>query len=781
MEAPLRSLCCRAIVLESDPGTRALLEELLAESSRELVVCEFLSEAKAAVGQGDPFNLAFVNERVADGRGVDLLRDLQARSPNLLIAIIADEASVESAMAAVRVGAVDYLVKPLDDRARIRNVIANATHRVAEAARRAELVRQLEQSEERLALALKATSEGLWDWDLTRNYIYLSTRWKAMLGFAAEELGNSPDEWFSRVHSDDLERFKQLVAGQLEAGADQFEIEYRIHPRDGSTIWVRTHGVCVRDDTGRVIRMVGSQIDITKQKQAEARLLHDALHDALTGLPNRALLLDRLEAVLSKLRRNPDRVFAVLFVDLDRFKNVNDSLGHAAGDELLVAIARRLEAQLRAEDTLARLGGDEFVVLLGEVDELGAVAAVVERLEEALRQPIEVRGHELVISASIGIAMSGPGYERAEDVLRDADIAMYRAKAAGRGGHTVFVGKMHEQAVQLLRLETDLRAAIGTPQCSVRYQPIVDVGSRRLAGFEALVRWKHPEQGWISPVEFIPIAEETGLIVELGEWVLREACARTRAWQVETSSGIFISVNVSPRQFSHPDLLQSIASALEDARLAPHHLKVEITEGVFIRDIDGAERTLDKLRDMDVQLSLDDFGTGYSSLSYLQRLPFDVLKVDRGFVTEMLRDQRAARLVEGVVTLGHALGLRVVAEGVESAAHLSALARIGCDFAQGYYLSPPLTEEDAAAVVRSPHFGETSDIEPSAPSAPRRTATLRYGESAPDLAAVLEELRDDETQRYGAPMPRSTRNTLRLLTDLGAELDEISEQLNRED
>jgi len=769
------------MVLDSDPETREVLESLLADAAGEVVVCEFLAQARSWAAQGAPFHVAVVNERVADGSGAELVQELRAGNPDLLAVVIADRASVDSAMTAVRLGAVDYLVKPLDDRARIRDVLGDATRRAEETTRKADLVRQLERSEERLALALKATSEGLWDWDLTHNYIHLSKRWKSMLGYGAEELGNSPDEWFSRIHADDLERVKQFVAGQLNAETGQFEIEYRVNHRSGSTMWVRTHGVCIRDNQGRAMRMVGSQIDITRQKEAEAKLVHDALHDALTGLPNRALLMDRLDAAMRKMRRNPERVFAVLFVDLDRFKTVNDSLGHAAGDELLIAIARRLDSQLRAEDTLSRLGGDEFVVLLEEVEDASSVSTIVRRLEETMREPIDVRGQELVVSASIGIAMGGPGYERAEDVLRDADIAMYRAKAAGRAGHSLFVGKMHAEAVKFLRLENDLRRAIGTEQCSVRYQPIVGLADMRLVGFEALSRWKHPEQGWIWPGEFIPIAEETGLIVELNEWVLNEVCARTRQWEVEHGGGISISVNMSPRQFADAELIAKVDSALASSGLAPSHLKVEITESVFIRDVEGAAKILDKLRARGIQLSLDDFGTGYSSLSYLHRLPFGDLKVDRSFVIEMMRDHRAARLVEGVITLGHALGLAVVAEGVESPAQLAALVRMGCDFAQGYYFSPPLMEERAAEVVRSPHFGEPVAEAPANAEVPRRKVTLRYGESSPDYAAVLEEVRDEETRRYGRAMPRITRNTLRVLRELGAEIDEIADQLDRAD
>ncbi len=749
---------------------------LLADLAREVVMATTLAEART-FATDEPFDIAFVEDYVADGRALELIPALSHASPHLLAVVMTDRATVDSTLEHLRGGVHDYLLKPFTDQTRIRQAIARASDKIAVRKQQQELVDRLATSEERLALALKATSEGLWDWDLARNYIYLSQRWKTMLGYAEEEIGNSPDEWFSRIHADDLERVKRAISAQLDSDTEQFEIEYRLRRRADTVIWVRCHGVCIRDQGGTALRMVGSQIDITRQKAMEARLVHDALHDGLTGLPNRVLLHDRLAAAIRRMRHHPEHGFALLFIDLDRFKNINDSLGHAAGDELLVAISRRLADCLRDEDTLSRIGGDEFVVLANDPGDNGGVSPLVARIEAALERPIEVRGHELVTSASIGIATSNHDYASADEVLRDADIAMYRAKAAGRAGHAVFVGQMHAQAVKFLRLETDLRRALLENQCRTHYQPIVRLDDMELAGFESLARWNHPEHGRISPAEFIPIAEETGLIIALGEWSLRESCGQMRSWQLHQGAGLFMAVNLSPRQFSEPGLLDRVATILTETELPASNLKIEITEGVLIADVDRAAHTLTELRDLGVGLALDDFGTGYSSLSYLHRMPFHTLKVDRSFVMEMEHEQRARQLVEGIVTMAQALDLEVVAEGIESAAQLAMLRDLGCTYGQGYYLSLPLAADKAEEIVASPSFGDAIDdsLTPA-----RRAVTLKYGEADPDFAAAIAELSDQPTLRYGQPMRPATRTTLRLLGELGeevlAELEKIADE-----
>ncbi len=763
--------CCRVLVVDRDREVRTTLAAMLSDRAREVVLAADLTEARS-FADAEPFDIVFVEDRAPDGDPLALIDALAAANPELLSVMLSERPSAEEVVEQLRRGIHDYLFKPIsDDSGRSAlATIARATDQVTRRRHEQALLDRLALSEERLSLALRATSEGLWDWDLTRNYVYLSRRWKAQLGFAPDELGNSPDEWFARIHPDDLERFKTTVGGQLSADTDQFELEYRIRDRDGQLLWVRCHGVCIRDPSGRAVRMVGSQLDITRRKEMEERLVHDALHDGLTGLPNRVLLRDRLDAAIRRMQRNPERGFAVLFIDLDRFKNVNDSLGHAAGDELLIAIGQRLSDCLRQGDTLARIGGDEFVVLVIDLDHPGAVPQLIHRIESELQRPIEVRGHELVTSASIGVATSAVAYQNADEVLRDADIAMYRAKAAGRAGHAVFVGQMHVQAVKYLRLETDLRRALTDGECDTHYQPIVRLSDMELAGFESLARWTHPVHGPISPAEFIPIAEETGLVVKLGEWSLRESCTQMERWRhQEGGDQLRMAVNLSARQFGQPGLLERVTGILAETGLPPNFLEIEITEGVFIGDIDRAAEALHRLREIGVRLSLDDFGTGYSSLSYLHRLPFHTLKIDRNFVTEMEREPRVRQLVEGIVTLAVALGLEVVAEGIESAGQLAFLRELGCTYGQGYYLTPPVPAERASQIVASPWFASRT-VEPAAERANRRrSVTLRYGESDPEFAAVVAGLRE-EASRPDRRMRRETRNTLRLLGELSEEI-----------
>jgi diguanylate cyclase (GGDEF)-like protein len=473
--------------------------------------------------------------------------------------------------------------------------------------------------------------------------------------------------------------------------------------------------------------------NITKRKLAEAQLLHDAFHDGLTGLPNRALFIDRLEHALRLAKRRKDYLFAVLFLDLDRFKVVNDSLGHAIGDQLLVAIAQRLTACLRVGDTVARLGGDEFVLLLEDIDGVNEATNIVNRLQKTITSPILLDGHEVFITASIGIALSSGEYEEPTSLLRDADTAMYRAKELGRARHEVFNSSMHAHALKLLQLENDLRRAIEsirdpareedspqsarsglpplspTPQFIIHYQPIMSIAHNTIIGFEALVRWQHPERGLVSPNEFIPIAEETGLIVPLGRWVLRTACQQIRQWQqlFQNNPPLSVSVNLSVKQFSQPDLIEYIDRVLEESHLDGNSLKLEITESVLIENSESVTAMLVQLRARNIHLCIDDFGTGYSSLSYLHRFPTNTLKIDRSFVSRMGGDFDLGKggidpteIVRSIVTLSHNLGMDVVAEGVEEASQLSILKGLKCEFAQGFFFSKPVDSQTAAVLIR---------------------------------------------------------------------------------
>ncbi|PYT09791.1 MAG: two-component system response regulator [Acidobacteria bacterium] len=452
--------------------------------------------------------------------------------------------------------------------------------------------------------------------------------------------------------------------------------------------------------------------DITERRRAEEQLLHDALHDSLTGLPNRTLFIGHLQLAVNHCRRRIGYLFAVLFIDLDRFKVINDSLGHMVGDELLIAIARRLEICLRDGDTIARLGGDEFTILLDGITDYADAQRAAERVQEVLEQPFPLAGRELFVTASVGIKYcSGGGDEQPEDLLRDADTAMYCAKALGKAQYQVFDARMHTQALTLLQIESDLRRAIERAEFEVDYQPIILLHSRRICGFEALVRWRHPERGLILPSDFIPFAEETGLVIQIDRRVLKQACSQMRRWQdsLPVARRMKISVNLSCKQFMQPTIVEQVLEILQETGLDPGSLKLEITESVMMERGDYAMRVLNRLSDAGIELSLDDFGTGYSSLSYIHRFPVTALKIDQSFIKRIGGGQDG-EIVRAVVALARNLGLEVVAEGIETVMQLDQLKALGCDQGQGYYFSKPIDEELATELIENDERGLSLDI-----------------------------------------------------------------------
>lgn len=444
-----------------------------------------------------------------------------------------------------------------------------------------------------------------------------------------------------------------------------------------------------------------SQIELSERKQAQERLLHHAFHDALTDLPNRALFMERLGHAIERTKRNPLQFFSILFLDLDRFKVVNDSLGHTIGDRLLIAFVQRLQTILRSYETFARLGGDEFVILLEDVEDINSATTLAERIQLELSQPFIISGYEVFTSVSIGIVFSHPRYEQPESILRDADTAMYQAKSRGKSQYVVFDTVMYEDAVSRMRLENELRRAIERQELVLYYQPIMSLVNRKITGFEALVRWQHPQRGLIPPLEFIPIAEETGLIIPIGEWVLYEACSQLQQWQEQFPSDppLNVSVNISSIQINHQTIVEQIETALHSTGLAATSLKLEITESAILDNIDAARSKLEILRSMGIQIYIDDFGTGYSSFQYLQNLPIDVLKIDNSFIRKMLTDSNSLQIVQTIITLANNIGMAVVAEGVETVEQLSCLESISRESVQGYYISRPLDIEATTALI----------------------------------------------------------------------------------
>lgn len=563
----------------------------------------------------------------------------------------------------------------------------------------------LRESEERYALASRGANDGLFDWDLKTNAIYYSPRWKSMLGYNESEISNTPNEWLNRIHPDDRVKVEAAIKAHTHGKTPSFKSEHRVLHKDGSYRWMLSRGLAVHDGSPEAYRMAGSITDITERKEAEEQLIFDALHDSLTGLPNRALFMDRLEHAVNREKRHNDYMFAVLFLDIDRFKVLNDSLGHTIGDKLLIAVSRRLGESLRPGDTVARLGGDEFAILLEDIKNREEAITIADRIQEELSLSYNLNGQEVFTTASVGIAFSTTGYDQPENLLRNADIAMYHAKSNGNARSEIFDTGMYTTAVARLQLETDLRQALKQDEFVLHYQPIVSMKTGRITGLEALIRWQHPVRGFIPPSEFIPAAEETGLIVGVGEWVIREACRQTRIWHKKfpVEPPLTISVNISSKQLL-PNLLEYMQNVLDETAFEPNSLVLEITESMIMENAELVGPLLMQLKDLNVKLYIDDFGTGYSSLSYLHHFPVDVLKIDRSFVARLGYDGENVEIIKTITTLAHSLNMKVIAEGVETETQLMKLRALNCEYVQGFFFSKPLSPEGIENLLRKGKF-----------------------------------------------------------------------------
>lgn len=557
----------------------------------------------------------------------------------------------------------------------------------------------LKASEERYALAARAANDGLWDWNLPTNHIYFSPRWKNILGYGDGELENHTGAWWDRIHPDDVEPVKRALTQLGENGKDTVEIDYRIRHRDTSYRWVTTRGIAVRDTAGAAYRIVGSQTDITPRKEAEERLRHEGFHDKVTGLANRSLFIDRLTNVLDRVKRQPGYLFAVLYVDLDRFSAVNERVGHEPADRLLQTVAARLRSFARVGDTVARLGDDEFGILLDGISNDRAAVVFAERMRELIASPCDVGPEEVTVTASMGITLNSPDSSSAEVLLNEAESAMQRAKHAGKNCQELFSRETYSRLVSKLRVETELRHAAERGELQLYYQPIFSIADARILSLEALIRWNHPQRGMVSPLEFIPVAEETGLILNVGDWVMNEVCEQTRKWHEAGHAPVGIAINFSPRQFQQQNLLTMIGATLAKCRSSGFPLELEITEGAAMHDVDQSVKILRSLREMGLRISIDDFGVGYSSLSCLRLFPLNTLKIDRGFVQGVPKVKDNTAITNAIIGIAHSLGLTVVAEGVETEEQLKFLRDQGCEEAQGYLLGRPMPAKDIAPLL----------------------------------------------------------------------------------
>ncbi|MGZ3409538.1 MAG: EAL domain-containing protein [Xanthobacteraceae bacterium] len=553
---------------------------------------------------------------------------------------------------------------------------------------------------ERRALALTGAGDMIWDWDVSADKVFTSPECEALLGLKRGALEGPAAHWLDVLHPSDRDRFRATLDGLLEHRRGRLVQDFRLRGPDGHYLWFTLKARPVVGSDGEVVRLVGTLTDVTEFKTAEERLLHDAVHDNLTGLPNRTLFLNRLETVLAMSKADSAIRATVMVIDLDRFKQVNDSVGMAVGDSILLTISRRLGRLLKPQDSLARLAGDQFGLVLLSVREVGQIITFAETLRKALRTPITFNDRELFLTASIGLALGEGQTAKSDEFLKDAELAMYHAKRVGGDRIEVFKPAMRARKMDRLTTESELRRAIERDEITILYQPIVHLEDRSVAGFEALARWDHPKLGRRSPAEFISIAEETGLIVDLGMFMLERTARQLATWQrsLPTSTPLFASVNVSSRQLLRQDLIQDLRAVLARSPVARGSLKLEITESLVMENPEQAAGILQRLRELGAGLSLDDFGTGHSSLAYLQRFPFDSIKIDQSFVRPSTKGKRPV-LLRTIIAMAHDLGMTAIAEGVESDAGAKEIYEMGCNFAQGFLFGEPMSAEQARALI----------------------------------------------------------------------------------
>lgn len=694
----------KILLIEDDEDDYILTSELLREvegTDYDITWVLKYSDGLAAVLDGN-YDVCLIDYRLGEGTGIKLLCEAVANGCYKPMILLTGQGGKEIDIEAAKAGAADYIVKGRADaqllERSIRYAIANS-----------KMLRTLRESENRFRSVIESANDAIVLTNCQGQICEWNKSAQAIFGYTPDEiLGSSlsvlfPSNYYRQL-SNDNEKDSLLFSGLQHLGGKTSELnglkkDGREFPLEISfSSWETAEGFFYSG----IIR------DVTERKSLEDQLVHQALHDPLTKLANRVLFRNRVEHALKGIDRHQADV-AVMFLDLDNFKTINDTLGHAAGDELLISVAERLRACLRASDTPARLGGDEFAVLIEDTINMQGALLVAERIKKILSTPFSIGGRSVFVGTSIGIATTITGSESPEDLLRNADMAMYMAKNQGKGCYAIFENDMHETLTKRMKLETDLRQAIENKEFLLHYQPIIDFQAKQVIGMEALVRWNHPENGLISPMDFISVAEETNLIIPLGQWVLEEACLQAYKWQTEFNceSALSITVNISSRQFHHSALVETVTAALSKSGLATQSLILEITENTMLENSEATQKKLRELKDVGVKLAIDDFGTGYSSLSYLQRFPVDILKIDKSFIDKIIQSKEGAAVAQAIITMGDTLHLKTIAEGVETSEQITKLQNLGCELGQGYYFAKPLNKDDMNSFLSNAHLDKT--------------------------------------------------------------------------
>ncbi|WGG53026.1 putative bifunctional diguanylate cyclase/phosphodiesterase [Rugamonas sp. DEMB1] len=678
-------------MIDDDPFLRLLARDALEKLGLRVAEAADGAAGLARIAAAVP-DIILLDVIMPDMSGFEVCRRARRLAgaeltPILMLTSLEDIDSINQAYEA---GATDFITKPIN--------WPILGHRVRYILKAAGLLSQVAQSDLQLAKAQRLTAIGSWEWRVEADQFSWSAEMYRICAVAPGGARHDFAGLMALVHEADRARIGKALRAALRDG-DGYDAEHRIVRPDGSERIVHGKGSVSRDAEGRALAMSGTLQDITARKQAEARIDHLANYDALTDLPNRNLLSERTTQLLAMARRSGQQL-TMLFLDLDGFKFVNDCFGHPVGDGLLRAVARRLQGAIREGDTVARLGGDEFVFLLPGLADSMAAHQRAQDIVDAFAVPFVVEQRELHISASVGVCIHPADGDSIDALLKNADVAMYHAKESGRNCFRFYAGAMSRRVEQRVALEHALRAAVEGGQFEVHYQPKIGLRDGRVGGVEALVRWRRPGHGMVPPDQFIGLAEDTGLIVPIGEWVLRSACAQARAWHAMGFDQLSVAVNLSARQFGQHSVADLVRRALADSGLAPRHLELELTESVLMSDTDAMLRALRDIKALGVTLTLDDFGTGYSSLSYLKRFPIDVLKIDRSFVADVTSDPDAAMLTKSIILLAHALKMGTVAEGVETEGQLDFLADNDCDAVQGYYFSRPLAADALTDFLR---------------------------------------------------------------------------------